>query len=283
MAEKKDQDARLPRNFHKTFVPERQYIHAMLRFAAAGKSGDSQEICAQTGIPTGTSSGKVPAILDYCRGMGLITLTGGTRSAVKRPELTPFGRAVLLEDPHLKESVTQWIAHLNLCGPLNGADVWCQVFFHGRQSLGMRFQRFDLEQYLQLTYKAQKSGLIGPLVRMYEDNASFRVCGALTEAGGQVERRAAPLADEFGRAYGAWILQLLADHFPGAQEITVTDLDSRAGWRTIPGWDIPGLQRALQLAERKGLLSIDRHMDPWILRPAARADEAWARIYDDLI
>ena len=58
------QHSRLPRNFHKTFKPERQYIHAMLRFAASGQEGDYQSIAAATGIPTGVSSGKVPAILD---------------------------------------------------------------------------------------------------------------------------------------------------------------------------------------------------------------------------
>jgi hypothetical protein len=71
----------------------------MLRFAASGREGDYQFISAATGIPTGSSSGKVPAILDYCRGMGLIRLTGQERSAIKKPELTPFGRVVLLEDP----------------------------------------------------------------------------------------------------------------------------------------------------------------------------------------
>jgi len=68
--------SRLPRNFHKTFKPERQYITAMLRFAASGQEGNCQFIAASTGIPTGSSSGKVPAILDYCRGMGLIRLIG---------------------------------------------------------------------------------------------------------------------------------------------------------------------------------------------------------------
>lgn len=283
MARKKQKTERLPRNFHKTFIPERQYINAMLRFAASGKSGDYQQICAETGIPTGTSSGKVPAILDYCRGMGFIVLGGETRSAVKEPQLTPFGRVVLLEDPHLKEEVTQWIAHLNLCSPLTGADVWYQTFFAGMQTLGMRFQRSKLEQHLALVYKTQKSGIVGPLIRMYEDDASFRVCGALAEANGAVTRRPAPLSDEFGFGYGAWILQMMSRHFSGAGQVTVTELDSEAGWRTIPGWNIAELQRALQLIERKGLISVDRHMDPWIVHPCAGETESWSRIYDDLI
>ncbi len=67
---------RLSVTFHQTFIPERAHISTLLKFAAKGHKGTStplsvtdQEISAETGIPTGQSSGKVPAMLDYCRGM----------------------------------------------------------------------------------------------------------------------------------------------------------------------------------------------------------------------
>jgi len=277
------QHNRLPRNFHKTFKPERQYIKAMLGFSASGQEGDYQSIAVATGIPTGGSSGKVPAILDYCRGMGLIRLTGQERSAVRKPELTHFGRVVLLEDPYLKVGVSQWIAHLNLCGPLTGADVWYHAFVPGTQALGMSFDRSKLEAYLSLIYGVEKAGLIGPMIGTYEDDAAFRVCGALTETSGRVVRKPAPVSDDFGFAYGAWLLQLMVDHFPKANQVTITDLDAKAGWRTIPGWDIGSHQRVLELIERKGLIDVDRHMEPWLLRPAAAADATWKRIFDDLL
>ncbi len=274
---------RLPRNFHRTFIPERQYINAMLRFAASGQAGNYQDISAVTGIPTGKSSGKVPAILDYCRGMGLIQLAGNVRSAVKRPELTPFGRIVFLEDPHLKERVTQWIAHLNLCGVLTGADAWYQTFFAGNQVLGMRFQRSMLEEHLSLVYNSKRRGIIGPIIRMYEDEAAFHTCGVLSEDTDIVVRQPAPIAEEFGLAYGAWILQLIADHFPKANQITLTELDHKAGWKSIPGWNIGESHRAIDLLERKGIVAVDRQMNPWIIRPRAAAGETWGRIYEDLI
>lgn len=276
-------DSRLTRNFHRTFKPERQYIHAMLRFAASGAEGDAQAIAAATGIPTGTSTGKVPAILDYCRGMGLIRLVGQERSATKKPELTPFGRSVLLEDPYLKTGLSQWIAHLNLCSPITGADVWYQVFFKGTPSLGMSFERAKLDAHLSLVYGVDKTGVIGPLVGMYQDDAAFSACGALAESGTAITRKPAPLSDEYGYAYGAWMLQLLADHFPKQGHISTTELDAHAGWRTIPGWDVGSHQRALALVERKGLIEVDRHMEPWLLRPKMVAESAWKRIYDDLL
>jgi len=278
-----DSQCRLPRNFHRTFKPERQYITSMLRFAASGAEGDVQAIAAATGIPTGASSGKVSAILDYCRGMGLIRLGGQNRSAVKKPELTPFGRSVLLEDPYLKAGLSQWIAHLNLCGPLTGADAWYQTFFKGTQSLGMTFERAKLESHLGLIYGVDKAGLIGPLVGMYQDDAAFSACGALSELGTTIVRRPAPIGDEYGHAYGAWMLQLVSHHYPQQRQISTAELDSRAGWRTIPGWDVGSHQRVLALVERKGIVEVDRHMEPWLLRPKMAAESAWKRIYDDLL
>lgn len=275
--------SRLPRNFHKTFKPERQYINAMLRYAASGKEGDYQAIAAATGIPTGTSSGKVPAILDYCRGMGLIRLAGQDRSSIKKPDLTPFGRIVLLEDPYLKASVSQWIAHLNLCGPLAGADVWYHTFFAGTQALGMNFTRAKLETHLSVIYGVEKSGLIGPLVGTYEEDAALKMCGVLSVIEGMIVRRPAPIGVEHGLAYGAWMLQLMSDHFPKRRQVPITDLDATAGWRTIPGWDVSSLQRALELVERKGMIEVDRHMEPWLLIPKAGPDETWGRIYDDML
>lgn len=278
-----EQNSRLPRNFHKTFKPERPYIYAMLRFAASGREGDYQEIAAATGIPTGVSTGKVPAILDYCRGMGLVKLAGAERSSTKKPELTPFGRIVLLEDPFLKLSVSQWIAHLNLCGATTGADVWYQTFFAGTQSLGMTFDRTKLESHLSLIYGVEKSGLIGPMIGMYEDDAAFKTCGALTETEGRIQRKAAPITEEMALGYGAWVLQLMLTHFTKVRQIALTDLDAAAGWRTIPGWDISNLQRALELMVRKGVVEVDRHMEPWLISPASDAEQAWKRIYDDLL
>jgi len=190
---------------------------------------------------------------------------------------------VLLEDPYLKVNVSQWIAHLNLCGPVAGADVWYQTLFPGTQSVGMSFSREKLESYLSLIYGVDKAGLIGPLIGTYEDDAAFRTCGALSESAGAVTRKSAPTSDDFSYGYGAWLLQLIADHFPKSGQVSTTELDAQAGWRTIPGWDVGSHQRVLELVERKGLLEVDRHMEPWLLRPRASPVATWKCIYDDLL
>lgn len=274
---------RLGRNFHRTFKPERQYLHALLRFVAAGGEGDIHEIAAATGIPTGTSSGKVQPTLDYCRGMGLIVLVEGEGASRRKPELTPFGRVVLLEDPFLRLPLTQWLAHLNLCSPSMGADVWYQTFVVGAEALGRSFGRADLERHLNLVYGAETPKAIGPMVGMYQDEAAFSVCGALAEEGDVIRKRPAPVMEDMARGYGAWILALLALHFPNQRQVPVTELDRASGCWSIPTWDLLQRQRVLELLTRKGLVTVDRHMDPWLVAPASEPQQAWKNIYNDLL
>jgi hypothetical protein len=284
MVNNKKESKRLPRNFHKTFKPERHYMHAFLKFAAAGLKGNYQEISSKTGIPMGKSSGKVPAILDYCRGMGLVRLSESSgNSSTKEPELTPFGRVVLLEDPYLKCDVTQWVAHFNLCHPTSGADVWYQTFFIGAQILGKKFTRKQLQEYLCLVYGLNQKKLIGPMVGMYEEDASFKVCGVLTETQANIVRKAAPIDDELLRGYGVWILQLLKDFFPTQQQVPITELHKTTGWKTIPGWSVSSSLELLSLIEKKGLINVDRHMEPWLVNGCVDVGQAWQNIYMDMI
>lgn len=273
---------RLPRNFHKTFIPERRFIHAVLKFAASGRAGNIQDIAQATGIPTGTSSGKVSPALDYCRGMGLLTLPN-TRNAIKKPELTPFGRVVLLEDPYIKAEIAQWIAHLNLCAEKGGAEVWYQTFWNGTVRLGPMFERDDLENWLACICKVKSGGLIGPLVRMYQEDASFGKCGALSEKGKKLIRRTMPVRSDFAWGYAAWILASMERIVRQGEQMTIPQLEEESGLRILTNWSLADAERVLILVESKGALNVDRHMQPWILRATMPAVEAWRLLYSDMI
>lgn len=273
---------RLPRNFHKTFMPERSYLSAIMKYAASDKCGDIQSIAQETGIPTGKSSGKVAPALSYARGMGLI-LPDDEGKSQRQPKLSSFGRVVFLEDLYLKHSVTQWICHFQMCDFRLGADVWYKCFVEGFPILGVRFSRNRLEDFLASNYQVASDGIIGPLVRMYQDFSSFGTCGALREELGYIHRNTAPIADEFARGYGAWLLQLMDYYFSGVFQVTVTDLNAVAGWQTIPGWNDSEAQQVLDLVEYKGLVRVDRQMNPWILKPNSSLNDAWRSIYDDLV
>lgn len=276
-----EQHTRLARNFHRTFKPERSYLSALLRYAAAGKGGSLEDISRHTGIPTGSSSGKVQPTIDYCTGMGLLhpQKTDTTYTFT----LTPFGRAVLTEDPFISNPVTQWLAHLQLCHPRRGADLWYQVFVEGMETLGMDFSRQTLERHLRTVYATEGRNPIGPVIGTYTDEAALMGAGVLTEKDDQIHRTAAPLSTESRRAYAAWLAQLLADFFPGTRHIPVTDWERACGWKRATGWHPSTAADMLAEAEHLGVLAVDRHMQPWLVDLRRSPDEVWLTIFDDML
>lgn len=271
----------LPINFHKTFIPERRLIGALLQFAAREKIGDYQAIAVDTGIPMGESNGKVPAILDYASGMGLIKLESSSRSSVKKPNLTEFGRIVFLQDKYLSEQLTQWIAHMHLCRPDIGAQAWYYVFGRGQYSLGKEFNAEQLERYLVTEFGPGRSRT-GPMIRAYEDDAALGRIKALSRESDIIKRNKAPLLQEYALPYTAYILSLLDNFFPESSQVTTNDLNEKAAWFETCLWDRNEISQALALVERTGYITIDRQMQPWIIERRSRNNEIWSKIYDDL-
>jgi hypothetical protein len=271
----------LPVNFHKTFIPERRLIAALLDFAALGKRGTLKEISAETGIPMGEYNGKVPAILDYAKGMGLIELDNKKGSSIKKPVLTSFGKAVYLEDKFLGEKMVQWLAHMNLCRNDIGAKTWNAVFAKARNILGTSFTKRQLEDYLTGVCGPGKDRT-GPLVLTYTDDAALGRAGVLAAAGDNLTRKKAPVLDEYAIPYSAYILCLMETFFPGQGQVTSTDLNGKTLWFDICLWNQSDVEQVFSIVERKGYISIDRQMQPWIIEKNALADEVWPHIWDDI-
>jgi hypothetical protein len=275
---------RLPFSFHQTFIPERFYLSAMLSFAAAEKDCTVQEISAQTGIPMGKSNGKAPAILDYCCGMGLVTLPPKA-GAVKSPRLTAFGRVVLLEDKFLKQPLTQWLAHLHLCRADAGAEAWFLTFVKARRILGDSFTPEQQESFLrdQSGGKFQTS-LVGPLIRTYTEPAGLLDTRLFeVTASGGVSRRPAPLSKDFVRGYAAWLITLLETHFPNQREVAANDLKERTFWDDIGGWSPAQSDQLLTLIQEFHLIDINRQLRPWVITRLYPAADVWPTIYQDLV
>lgn len=271
----------LPINFHKTFIPERRLIAALLDYAALGKEGNFIEISSETGIPMGKSTGKVPAILDYARGMGLIELVNKKASSKKKPVLTSFGKVVYWEDKFLGEQIIQWLAHMNLCRSDIGAKTWYEVFAKGRNTLGTNFTRRQLEDYLISVCGAGKDRT-GPLVSAYTEDAALGRSRVLAVAGEKVTRKKAPILDAYAVPYSAYILSLLEAFFPGQGQVTFSDFNSTTLWFDVCLWNQSDIEYVFSLVEQKGYISIDRQMHPWVIEKKAMADEVWPHICDDM-
>ena len=279
---RKKEFKRLPIRFHQTFIPEKKYIAVLLKFAASGGQGTDQEIAANTGIPVGKSSGKVPAMLNYAVGMGLLTILKGANKGSKRPELTDFGRSALLEDPDLSESLSQWMAHLHLCRIDGGAEIWHLTFGQAFDVLGTEFSENDLEAYLSGILKKRSRSLIGPMIRMYEEPAAFKTAGILSRAKTKIKRNAAPILKGYVNGYAAFLLSLWDRHFPKARQVTLTDFESVTSWQRVCNWDDRQIESILEMLYEKGAIDIDRQVRPWILIRKSDAKPYWRMLYEDL-
>ena len=273
---------RLPLSFHQTFLPERQYITALLDLAAPGGTYSVEAIASRTGIPTGSSSGKVPSTLSYCRGMGLIRAEG-LAGKDKELGLTPFGEIVWKEDRYLSEELTWWLCHLNLCRRHGGAELWFLVFNKGRAVLGMRCGHDRLETYLRQEIDQGKRLSLSPLKGMYTEPGSFPLPTITWTDQGEVAREQAPVQQEYCRGYIAWLLGQVEHVFPGRDQVTLTEIADETGWESAAGWAAADTERVLGWGQSRGLLDVDRQMRPWVISPRVGVNKVWRTIYDELI
>jgi len=262
-------------SFHLTFAPERRYLAALLEYAALGKSGSMREMADDTGIPMGESTGKLPAILRYAQGMGLIEVDG---NSIKRPLITDFGRVVFEEDPLLGEGLTQWLVHFNMCRGDIGAIAWHSVF--AQSMLGSSFSKLQLEEYLTGVFGGKDRS--GPLLVTYSDDAALARAGVLKFEDVMILRAKAPLIRSYAVGYSAFLLTLMDAYFPSETQVTTTDFNDASSWFDVCFWTDAEREMALTMMEETGNISIDRQMRPWIIEKRKPAAEVWPTTWADL-
>jgi hypothetical protein len=273
---------RLPINFHQTFIPERRYITALLQYAAGDEQGTDQEISAATGIPTGKSSGKVPAIINYSSAMGLIHVQKGQKAGQKHILLTDFGLVVYMDDPSISEPLTQWLTHLHLCRKNGGADVWYHTFGAGRDVLGMKFTESELNDYLNSVFGKRTKSHIGPMIRTYEEQAALKNAEVIKRTDSSIIRMPAPLLRGFTDGYCAFILSLWKEHFTNDGQVTLKDFEAVTYWKSICGWSDRHVEMVLAMAQEAGAIDVDRQMRPWVLRRKCDVKPFWQKLYAQL-
>jgi hypothetical protein len=281
--EKQASNSRLAKNFHRTFMPERQFLGALLKYAAGNGTYDLQSIADATGIPTGKSSGKALPTADYSMAMGLVKF----KSAANKPAelcLSDFGRIVFLEDKFCREELTQWIAHCFLCNEATGAEVWYQLFWNGAPVFGNAFSRSQATAWLETMMGGKDATkAVAPAFSMYDSEASFAQCGALHVNGDAVFRKSPPIKPSYRIGYAAWLSQCVEDAGRGGAQVTVDELERLCGFRSITSWSLPESQQVLAFMEQKGLVSVDRHMHPWIVCFKFPSRQLWNRLFEEFI
>lgn len=273
---------RLPVTFHRTFYPERSYLNAIIKYTASDKEGTDQQIGKDTGIPVGKSDGKVPAIISYAQGMGLLVSGKGSHPGTRKLTLTHFGRSVLLEDPFLSAELTQWLAHAHLCRAVGGAEVWHQVFAQGYDLLGSDFSEDSIEQYLIKRLGKRNRSLTGPLLRMYTERASFGEADIIVQHNDRYQRKSAPCLRTYKLPYTAFFLMLWEDHFYDVAQISLADFENDTNWSRIFGWTPRESELVLGMLQSTGAIRLDTHIWPYAVIRTGASNDYWGRVYDDM-
>ena len=281
MAKDKEQFERIGLSFHQTFVPERNCLSSLMKFASQPIEADTEVIAEETGIPTGESSGKVEPTINYGKGMGLLDVS---RGQVKKwqLQLTPLGKIVLLEDQYISEGFTQWILHLHLCRRNGGAEAWHAVFGDSAIELGSSFSEESLKTFL-ITKFGNRSNLVGPLLRMYTSEASFVKCGALVEDGSSLKRESAPCVKTHFPGYFYMFSVLWDNLFCGEQQVAYEAFERKTRYFASMNWSISQINSFLdQLADDR-LAKIDRQTGSPIILRLSSTDSALHDLYSNLL
>ncbi|HRX61971.1 MAG TPA: hypothetical protein P5260_12275 [Candidatus Competibacter sp.] len=284
----------LPLNFPHDFLPERRLLARLLPFAAAKGRGTKVEIGAETGIPTGESTGKVEPMIHYARGMGLIRVAkDGGRWQLS---LTPLGRLVAEEDPYLSESVTLWILHLLLCRryglaqPATGvADVWFALFAEGGLRLGNRFDQASYLAFLTERHgvKGYLRGLASLVLRSYLEPTCFGSISVLSAETLTDQtlylRRSAPVERSHFPAFAAYLFLVWDALYPNHHQLAIGEFFEQSRCLTLLGWDSETASQWLYWMTDHGLLQLDRQTGGALALRLQDTETVIAGLFDELI
>lgn len=285
----------LPLNFPQDFLPERRLLSRLLPFAGAGGSGDKVQIGAQTGIPTGASTGKVEPMIQYARGMGLLQ---ATRAAGRwQLALTELGKMVTANDPYLSQPVTLWLLHLMLCRrhglsiPATGiADAWFALFAEGGLRLGNGFTRTAYLDCLTERHgaKGYLRGLSGLVPRCYLEPSCLGPIGALALDEGVADsatylRRPAPVERAYFPVFAAYFYLVWDDLFPDDAQLVVDDFFAESRALAVLSWDRATASRWFDWMTDHGLIQIDRQTGRALVLRLCATRQVITGIYDGLI
>ncbi len=277
----------LPLNFPQTFLPERRLLAQLLPFAERKGKGNKIFIGAETGIPTGKSTGKVEPMIYYALAMGLITAS--KEVGVWQLDLTPLGNIVLLEDPYFSEHQTMWLVHLMLCRctPANGkADAWYALFSEGRFRVSENFRQDDFLDFLVERYGDVGSlkSLSGIAIRTYLEDSCLGRIGVLEQTDDDLLiRQIAPVMKEFFPVYASYLYLMWDELFYAENQISLDSFAQESRIFFVMGWSESMVATWLDWMSDNGIIQVDRYTGTPMLLRLKSTSQVLAATYSGLI
>lgn len=267
-------------NFHDSFPPEREHIGRLLLLADNMPFMTKEEISAETGIPTGESSGKVIPHIRYAELMGLISVERGTGTF--RLSKTPLGHEVLRVDPFLIESASQLLCHYRLTSK-SGAALWHFIFREYLVTHGTNVSRTDVERSATIRFGVKAN--LSPFAGCYTQPTSFGSLNLLTVGTNREGWTFTPhrYDQTLGYVY-AWSLLWEWDMVAfDTNELTLNDIEERFKWGAPFLWDRSTILEVLTRLQDLQAVRLNRQLQPVTVIRTMSTEAALQKMYSLLV
>ena len=262
-------------NFHRTFPPTAEYITRLLEVCDHGDALTKEQISELTGIPTGTSSGKVEPHIFYGEYMGLLR---DVRAEGKhRLLLTPLGKEILNQDPGLQEKVSTAVCHARITSRFDGAILWTVLFKEMLpkfpQGINEVLLKDELEKKFEIPVKT------APFFSAY--SGMFDNLALISKTGNLIRLEKGTIDRELLYVYAYALLYEWENAFPNQSEITSVELSSLSISETFALAGNTFYEIIEQLAER-GIVRFNRQLAPYTLLRLHSSEDIIPSLYSEL-
>ncbi len=264
--------------FHQTFKPESQYISSILSLAINHQTLTTKEISLATGIPSGSSSGKVDPHMQYASFMGLISYE--KKDGKYEFKCTDLGNEIYLQDPGFQEKISILLCHGQICRNMNGAPVWAASFkeifpqYHGNIDKDTLIRELSLILNVPISKK-----VLAPFFSSYED--FFNPLGLLSINNDNISISCLPFEKDFIYAYAHILFDLWENEYPSQEEITSNEFSKLCFGKTF-GWSNKTEYEFLETLNEKGLIRLNRQLIPFTILKNNSAESLICKIYSEL-
>lgn len=274
-------------DFHQTFKPERSCLSSLMMNLQDCSGKSVQEISKLTGIPTGSSSGKVAPTISYLEYGGLIE----EKLVSRKYELsfTRLGETVLNEDPGLMENLTLLLFHCMLARRNKGANLWSFIICDALGRYHGKIKKSNLSKELDLHFG--KNPNMAPFNGTYTGFLDQIGILKISESDYVLQMQA--FNPEFIYLYGLIFYEYWEDWMSGftdenierlnisSSEITSIQIEE-TGFRYPFGWTEREEYQVLEALHDKGIVSLNRQMSPFAVRKLYTKEQMIDMLYSEL-
>lgn len=245
-------------NFHQTFCPDKNYISKLLLKTSDLKLVTKEQISEITTIPTGNSSGKVEPTIEYMKYMNLIEYT--KESNVYTISKTPLGEVITREDPYLSEKISLVMLNYFLTSKLFGAEMWHKVLREIPYEYGRNVSANIVVKEVEAYYK--KKVKMGALNSTYINDYSFKEVNIVDIDKENYSYNSIKYNFEEIYMYSYTLIRELEYLDNERKEFTINEIIDDLKWNLGFGWTKDEAYNVLERLENKGIIKINKQLNP---------------------